>query len=93
MKPPVAGSYYRHQDGGYYLVLNTARSSEDQSEQVVYLHIWPFDLGVWVRPMKEWASRFSQVPESECALALAGDRATAQERVISAKAARRARQA
>lgn len=91
MKPPVAGSYYRHQDGGYYLVLNIARSSEDQSEQVVYLHIWPFDQGVWVRPLKEWASRFTEVTEAECALALGGDRATAQERVTLAKATRRSR--
>ncbi|WP_157039872.1 DUF1653 domain-containing protein [Aquincola tertiaricarbonis] len=88
---PVPGQAVRHIDGGYYRVLTRARSADDQSPLVVYVHLWPFDTtgDPWVRPLSEWQSRFVAVAEQDVETARRSDRAAAQHAVTAAKAVRR----
>jgi hypothetical protein len=54
MIKPEADCYYQHRYGGIYLVRNTALSTVDKSEWVVYVHIYPFEYQVWIRPYDEF---------------------------------------
>ncbi|WP_018150363.1 DUF1653 domain-containing protein [Leeia oryzae] len=83
--------YLRHLDGGYYRRLGMARHSEDESEMVVYAHLWPFEPHTWVRPAAEFPGRFEPVTEAEVLQAMQGDQAAAAAAVMAAKAARRAK--
>lgn len=45
-----APQLFKHQDGGYYRLLGMGRHTDDQSMQVVYEHLWPFEPGLpWIR--------------------------------------------
>ena len=90
---PIEHQFYLHQDGGLYLVLHIAKNADDLSESVVYEHVWPFEVQVWHRPLKEWESRFKPISEGEAGEIEAQDRAEGARRVQAAKALRRSRQA
>lgn len=90
---PEEGGFYRHQDGGIYRYLHSAKSSEDQGVLYIYEHLWPFDAGqVWARPAHEWAARFTRIRYTDLLKATLEDREQAQQAVREAKAARRARE-
>ncbi len=89
---PAPGEFYLHQDGGLYQVLTVAKNAEDLSGSVVYKHLWPFEVGVWHRPLQEWFSRFKLISEREAAKMQSQDRAQGALRVAQAKAARREKQ-
>lgn len=58
---PTKGEMFIHTDGGYYRFYSLAKSTQDQSPQVIYEHVWPFEPSVWSRPLDEWNSRFTKV--------------------------------
>ena len=81
--------YYRHLDGGLYRSICMARHAGDGSEVVVYEHLWPFELGVWVRNKEEFLLRFRETSEAACQEAMQQDQELARQAVQQAKAARR----
>lgn len=52
---------YRHKKGGIYLRLFSGTNSETLKREVVYLHLWPHKVGVWIRDqaMFEEPDRFA----------------------------------
>jgi hypothetical protein len=90
----VPGQLVRHQDGGIYRYHSSARHTDDQSELVVYEHVWPFATGqVWTRPAHEWPSRFTPISNDDLREAQQQPRAAAQAAITKAKATRRAEEA
>jgi hypothetical protein len=85
--------YYRHTDGGIYHFVKFVRLASDGSRAVEYQHVWPFPVETWVRELSEWEERFTPISVAELEAAQAGVRQAAQEAIILAKAARRAREA
>ena len=83
--------YFRHIDGGLYRFVAHARSADDESDVVVYEHLWPFDQSVWVRNRAEFESRFAPTDELTVKRAMKQDRTEAQARVNAAKTERRAK--
>lgn len=60
------GQIFQHKDGGIYQLIQVARYSDRPGEAVVYLHVWPFDRGMWVRPTEEWTEdRFKPITPQE----------------------------
>lgn len=56
--------HYRHRDGGLYLALYVGVSTVDKSEHVVYMHVYPFEKKVWIRPLHEWTpDRFEKISQ------------------------------
>ena len=51
---------YRHYKGGIYTLLHIAQSESDGSQQAVYRGA---DGKIWVRPMREFLEKFSEVKE------------------------------
>ena len=50
------GQMFQHKDGGIYKFVQVVRYSDRVSEDgVLYEHVWPFEKGMWVRPVGEWA--------------------------------------
>lgn len=88
--PHKEGQAFRHVDGGYYQFICGAYSSEDQSEKVVYKHVWPFTPSVWERPVSEFTEKFTPITQEELSYACLGDREAAQKEIAAAKARRRA---
>ncbi|MBV1776492.1 DUF1653 domain-containing protein [Burkholderiaceae bacterium DAT-1] len=84
--------FFRHIDGGYYRYVSLARHADDQSDVVVYEHLWPFNPGVWVRAAAEFHSRFTEISAEQVDQALKGNREAAQEAVNQAKRERRIRE-
>lgn len=82
------GQLFRHTDGGYYRYLTQVLSSEDHSPQVVYEHVWPFEINTWVRPLSEWVPRFAHVTEAEVNAAMTRIQEEYQRVIRSNKAAR-----
>jgi hypothetical protein len=88
---PIRGQYYRHVDGGVYFVLITGKSTEDQSQHVVYTHIYPFDMETWIRPLEQWTpARFTLIDHVEVGRLLALDRQQLKDQITEHKARRRA---
>jgi len=89
---PAEGGLYRHQDGGFYRYLLSARSTENLEPLYIYEHLWPFDAGqIWARPAPEWLGRFTRVRYADLVTAMRTNRDSAQQAVRDAKANRRAR--
>lgn len=89
---PEANAHYLHRDGGLYRVLfpNANLTTDGTEAVVVYLHLFPFESKVWVRPLSEWTTdRFQVVPSAVAAQMLENDREVAQERIINAKKTRK----
>ena len=53
---------FRHHKGDVYTLLHIAQSENDNSDQAVYRGA---DGKVWVRPMREFLEKFSEVKEQE----------------------------
>lgn len=85
------GQVFKHIDGGYYRYLMNVYSSQDQSEKIIYQHVWPFEPSNWERPLSEYLAKFSPVSESELMSAMSRDRTAVQLQIANAKAARRNR--
>lgn len=63
---PIPCQAYMHRYGGLYRVVDVGQSTVDRSEHVVYLHIYPFEQQLWIRPRSEWTSdRFSPISSEE----------------------------
>lgn len=95
--PPLTFQYpreqlFRHTDGGYYRYLMAAYSSADQSEKIIYEHLWPFEPSIWERPVAEFSARFCPVTAEDLKVAMQRDRTTVQEEIAQAKKQRRAGQ-
>lgn len=88
--PHKEGQAFRHVDGGYYQFICSAYSSEDQSEKVVYKHVWPFTPSVWERPVAEFVAKFSPITQEELDAARTNNKEAAQKEIAAAKAHRRA---
>lgn len=48
------GQMFQHKDGGIYRFEQVVRYSDRPTNGVMYVHVWPFEQGVWVRPIEEW---------------------------------------
>lgn len=83
------GRYFRHIDGGLYQLLYRARHADDGTPVMVYLHLWPYEQGVWVRRADEFAQRFEEISELEYARLSAVDRRLGQQAVATAQQNRR----
>lgn len=89
----LPSQFFRHIDGGYYRFITLATSAESLTEQVVYEHVWPFEVSLWVRDRNEFESRFVPVSKGEVEQAKAADRTAAQSTVSATKLARRLQRA
>lgn len=90
---PTSEQYYRHQDGGLYWVRQIAKSTVDQSEHVVYDHVFPFEKATWIRPLDEWTTeRFKLIEGLDVLIALSQDPEQAKIAITEHKAQRRAAQ-
>lgn len=89
-----SGAMYIHVDGGIYMALNLGKSSVDQSEHVVYEHLFPFKHEVWIRPLLEWTpERFKPVSDDDgLTIIMSSDRAVMQAEIAERKKERRARE-
>jgi hypothetical protein len=85
--------YYRHTDGGIYHFVKFVRLASNGNRAVEYQHVWPFPIDTWVRELTEWDERFTPISFAELEQAQAGDRQAAQDAIMLAKAARKAREA
>lgn len=84
------GTYFQHQDGGIYQFLDIARYSDKLAYNVVYKHIFPFEPGIWVRPLEEWTlKRFQPITIEYAFTQSSTNREKAQEAVTAHKSARR----
>ena len=54
--------YYLHKYGGLYFTLYIAEDTATKDAVVVYRHVYPFESKVYVRPVAEWADRFTPIP-------------------------------
>lgn len=54
--------YYQHRYGGIYKAKYISLSTQDQSQWVVYDHIYPFEQKTWHRPYEEFTDgRFTEI--------------------------------
>lgn len=89
---PSNQRFFKHRDGGIYVLIDEGKYSVDASAVVIYKHLWPFEQGMWVRPAVEFFDgRFKELTGEEYAVEIArsGNRTEAQEAVNKAKAARK----
>ena len=87
---PLEQQYYKHQDGGLYFVLKIGKSTVDQSEHVVYVHVFPFEMEVWIRPLEEWThKRFTILDHVETTKMLKQNREATILEISASKSLRR----
>lgn len=55
MRQIVKNAIYKHFKGNYYIVLDIAKSSENEEEYVVYRALYD-DNQLWIRPLKMFLS-------------------------------------
>lgn len=54
--------HYQHRYGGIYKVKHISLSTVDQSQWVVYEHVYPFEQKLWHRPYDEFIDgRFTEM--------------------------------
>lgn len=88
---PALQQYYRHVDGGLYFVTGISKSTVDLSEHVSYVHVYPFDMDLWHRPIDEWTTeRFTLIDHVEAGTMLKSDRDLMRATISENKARRRA---
>jgi len=84
------GKYYQHRYGGIYEMKHTSLSTVDQTEWIVYQHIYPFEQKIWHRPSSEFFDgRFREISLDELDVIIEnnGDRVKFQEEIARNKAA------
>lgn len=90
MIKPQVNFYYQHRYGGIYMVQDIATSTVDQSQWVVYVHVYPFEYQTWVRPYDEWCDgRFRKLEEGEYDNLLRSNREEFQKAITANKDLRR----
>lgn len=90
MKSVEVTNVVQHRDGGLYTILYQGTSTVDQSEQVVYIHLFPFEQKVWIRPRSEWTDdRFRLLPPEEARELLKRDPEEFKAEITARKAARK----
>jgi hypothetical protein len=89
---PAIGFLYQHVDGGLYQVTGLGKSTVDQTDQVVYKHLFPFEAATWIRPLVEWTEqRFRLISSKEYDhITASTTREKMQQRIEQHKAARKA---
>lgn len=45
---------FRHKKGGIYRLVHRGRHADDGSRVVIYQHLWPHQVGLWVRNEAEF---------------------------------------
>lgn len=82
----IVGKLFQHTDGGFYRYKGLSRCSVDQSTWVIYEHVWPYLPELlrpfWHRPLDEWQSRFTEVPEEALEEAMKKNRVLAQAEIL-----------
>lgn len=61
---PESNTYYQHRYGGLYQTQRfvVSKSTVDQSEWITYMHVWPFEVAMWHRPIEEFIDgRFTKI--------------------------------
>lgn len=80
----------QHRDGGLYTVISTGFSTVDQTEHVVYVHLYPFEQQTWIRPIEEFTNdRFRPLTVEEAEPLFNRDRAEFQAEITANKKARK----
>lgn len=90
-------TYYIHRDGGCYKTIMLVRSATTGNDAVLYVHLWPFENGPWVRELVEWTTdRFREVSHDEMLehMATFGEhvneaRLAAQDKITQSRKARK----
>lgn len=79
--------FYRHRYGGIYKIEHAiSMNVEDQSEWVVYTHVWPFDMKTYHRRVSEFIDgRFKEIDALEYQIMISKDQREAQAEITSAK--------
>lgn len=83
------GKYYQHSYGGLYQRIsgNLAESTVDNVQHVIYIHIYPFEQKIWLRPATEWNDgRFTELTASEVDAILIKDREELKAEIATNKA-------
>lgn len=82
--------WYQHRDGGIYIVKHVGvRYSDRPTKGVLYAHMWPFEVGNWMRPEEEWTDdRFRPITHMEAEAIMKQDR-EAQRAAITASRTKR----
>ncbi len=63
---PKIESFYQHRYGGLYIVNDVATHTGTKERLVIYTHLYPFESGVWARPISEWTEdRFTEITGSQ----------------------------
>lgn len=90
LQEKYTNTYFQHQDGGIYYFLSVGRSTEDSTKElVVYLHVWPFESSVWLRPVEEWTpTRFTPISAEVATYVSSGNRAEAQATITHKRTTR-----
>lgn len=80
--------FYQHKYGGIYQCKHSCvLSTVDQTEWIVYTHVWPFDVITWIRPKTQWEEegRFREVAGTELMELFARDREMFQNEIFETK--------
>lgn len=85
----IVDKYYVHRDGGLYFALYHAVDSRDQAKLIVYRHVYPFEVAIWVRPEAEWTERFKELTTAQAHQILELDRDALKTFIINSKKARK----
>lgn len=87
-KPFKKGQLLQHIDGGFYRYQETVYSAQDQSQKVIYKHIYPFTVAKWEREIEEFISKFHIVDEEQLVQAKKVGKKAWQEKVALHKEVR-----
>lgn len=81
--------FYKHKHGGIYKIEHAASMNvEDQSDWVVYTHVWPFDMKTYHRRVSEFTDgRFTEIDTPEYLVMISKSRREAQAEITAAKVA------
>ena len=79
--------YFVHRYGGLYFALYKGTDTRDLTPVVVYRHVYPFDVAIWVRPEAEWSDgRFKCISTAEAHEIMNGDREALKRAITEKKA-------
>lgn len=85
----IIDKYYVHRDGGLYFALYKATDTRDQTPLIVYRHVYPFEVAIWVRPESEWNERFKGLTTAQAHEVMSLDRDALKTFITDRKKARK----
>jgi len=86
----IGDNFVQHKDGGLYSILAVGKSTVDQSEHIIYVHLYPFERQVWIRPIEEFTEeRFTVLTQEQGVAVLNRDREQFQAEITANKKARK----